>query len=435
MTEPGRSPDVQSPPAWMWVVVGLLAAWVALASLCKLAKCAEPGLVPVQAGHCPNGVCPVDPGFQGWQPYSGDPWQVQPQAAPQSSELRVTPIEPQQPWSDARIVKIRNYAGNGRFCFLSGSVVAIDGDPSYVLMCAHGLAGKGDPVVVIFNDGHSYDVGTVVDTDSGDVALLKLRSPRSEFFYIASQEPQSGETVYLFGFPESAAFRSRTGIYELENTVQFRIGGVGIPGESGGAVVNTSGLIVGVITETDSGRRGGLTFGPRLHCIRRLLDAIFPNRPGRIIPRASTPAPDQMPASPQEKKIVPPVAVEEPVVPPPVELPILPVPKDEFPPIGESPDAGSIGGKIGTAVGTVAVSTLGLSGGAATLAGLAFWYLGKRAGKKLRARVEPRVASAGSGGPADDGQFRADPASNTSSRNRHPAAQTGCFHQYELRSV
>jgi len=369
--------------------------------------CAGQYLVPVRPNECPPGqVCPVDPGLQGWGP--ANPYQVQQQ--PQG-QTYTAPLEPQQPWGDDRIVKLRN-ASDGGYDYLSGAVVSIQGDPSYVLLCGHSLQGKGDPVLVIFSDGTATDIGTVVGIGQGDVGLIKLRSPRAEYFNISDHEPQRGEKVYLAGFPNAEYLRTRETSYAIQNQYWFEVSGEGISGESGGTMVNQDGLIVGVISATDSGFRGGYTYGARLICIRRLLDSCFPNRPQTVVPPSGQYG-QGMPELPREQQVettppqaaTPPVKIDPPAQaapaetgPPIVIKPVLPrepqaaLPEETAP--EQSPgwlpslDTGS----LGATAGKLAAGALGIGGPIGMGIVGAGWLIGRRLGNRLSGHISGGLA-------------------------------------------
>lgn len=242
------------------------------------------------------------------------PAQQQPgQAGSQPQAVQVDPHEPCQPWQDARVVKIRNYDGTGqdgckRYGFLTGSIISVDGDSGYVLSCAHGNQGAGDPVLLIFNDGRTTCIGDTVDVDrEADCSIIKIRGKApAKSFSLAAVDPSPGHKLYLAGFANSTHWRGRwSSCRECSECIVAE--GPAISGESGGPVLNEQGQIVGVIDACDvgegeqcDGRHGTVTFCCRLRDIRGLLDRCCPNRRGLIVPRATPQTPQQpLPSPPQ----------------------------------------------------------------------------------------------------------------------------------------
>lgn len=256
----------------------------------------------------------------------------------QSGGLYIAPLEPQDPWPDERLVKVRNYnPQRGEYCYLSGALIDLGG-AKYVLTCSHGLAGVGDPVLVIFSDGRSTAVADCVaaeppiEAGGADCAVLRLRTAgQHQAFVVAEAEPQLGQSIWLAGFTEAQALRagnSRVIEWESEGVMLAR--GGAYHGESGGPVTNDRGQIVGVIHSTD----GATTSCCRLAPIRRMFDRLFPNRPGAIIPHAD--APRSEPPTPPSKSEggAEPAAPLAPVLPAPSPTPLLPYsPTPPLPPV------------------------------------------------------------------------------------------------------
>lgn len=168
----------------------------------------------------------------------------------------VAPFQPQAPWPDNRIVKIRDSNGPGTWGLGSGAVIAIDKDPSYILTCAHVTSGMDDWVLIIFSDGKSSDIAKVIAYDrQADCAILKLaEGPRDDSFKIAATEPATTERLYAAGFPEAGKIRIRHTLGSSINPGVFTFMGGSIDGESGGPVCNESGEVVAVIHKTDGHR-------------------------------------------------------------------------------------------------------------------------------------------------------------------------------------
>lgn len=178
----------------------------------------------------------------------------------------VAPLEPQAPWNDDRLVKIRNGAAGG-FEWGSGSIVENGGECRDVLTAAHCTSGMNDWVTIAFSDG-SADIGQVIACDqTADCALVQLVKSRSHAFRVGDADPQPGETVSSLGFPDAGQIRARTTRIVPAATNELIIEGAAAHGESGGPILNGRGEIVGVISATD-GRSG-------ICCHRRPIADLF----------------------------------------------------------------------------------------------------------------------------------------------------------------
>lgn len=235
------------------------------------------------------------------------------QAPPQqgNGQMYVAPQEPVEPWSDTRVVRIRNCLDEQKqmYCFLSGSQVEY-GAERYIVSCSHGLKGVGDPVLIIFNDGRTTGVADVVAAEPSvlengpDCSVLKLRDAKrwGEAFSLSPSPLVAGQEYVLSGFVDGHLRVRQTKFEGLNEQSHAVFDGQAIPGESGGPIIDLSGRLCGVIhscvAEKDQNgmpnpayvRGERLAFGCPLHYIQGLLDGVLPGRPGAIIPRR-----DQMP--------------------------------------------------------------------------------------------------------------------------------------------
>lgn len=201
-------------------------------------------------------------------------------------QLYGIPYIPEQPcaaWPEPRAVKLRNQIGDGEFAYVTGSVVRLGGDSSYVLTCAHGLGPAGDPLLVIFSDGRSADIGEVVAVDEADdVGLVRLKGgPRHDFFELADIEPPAGTRVWLAGFPQAGQY---IGLWSTIDHYQDFRHPTGVTmsvavctdqacdGMSGGHLITADGRLVGVIHSIDPGH----TLCARLNRVRLFLASRFP---------------------------------------------------------------------------------------------------------------------------------------------------------------
>ena len=216
----------------------------------------------------------------------------------------------------------------------TGALIDIAGVP-YVLSCAHkdhhGNPFKvGDRAGFYFNDG-AYADCTVVQVNEipVDACILRIdtqltRKPST--IPVATQYARQGDTVTVLGFPMGSwnVRQARVDGY-ADKGLSMQLIGAGIPGESGGPILNSSGEIVGVLSRTG----GGYTWCcplPRItelqNRVRGALDQLAPNRTGAFIPRqtprqshgsaggagSAGPAPSQ-PAPPQTSQQCPPANV------------------------------------------------------------------------------------------------------------------------------
>lgn len=214
---------------------------------------------------------------------------------PQMYGISYLPQEPQQPWSEKRVVKIRNKQPDG-YAYVTGSVVNYGGDSSYVVTCAHGIGDPGDPCLVTFNDGVTLDIAEVVQVDRfNDCSVLKLKGgPRPDYFEMAESDAPAGARIFGGGFMEGERWGGgyETVSYEEdiaqgnEKRVVGRFGGEAFQGQSGGPVVSMDSKLCGVIHSTNS--QG--TYYCRIVCVRSLFGRM---RGGVIvIPATPNPAPN-----------------------------------------------------------------------------------------------------------------------------------------------
>ncbi len=154
--------------------------------------------------------------------------------------------------------------------FGSGVIISKDG---YIITNNH-VVERATEVSVTLNDNQEY-IAKVVGTDSqSDIALLKIDG--EEFPYLTfgnSDALEVGEWVLAVGNPFNLTSTVTAGIVSAKNRGNVMGGGLGIqsfiqidaavnPGNSGGALVNTRGELVGINTAiySQTGNFAGYAF-------------------------------------------------------------------------------------------------------------------------------------------------------------------------------
>ena len=143
------------------------------------------------------------------------------------------------------IVRVKVKGGSGMSWNGSGSVVS----GNRVLTAAHVL-DKGLSYEVVYHDG-SFSAASVVNLNTqNDVGVLKVETVPNgvTILKVAGTAPDDGSYVEICGFGGSGALRhfsGHTGIYSED---VLGVDAYVIPGDSGGAVLNEAGEIVGVVS-------------------------------------------------------------------------------------------------------------------------------------------------------------------------------------------
>ena len=155
--------------------------------------------------------------------------------------------------------------------FGSGVIISKDG---YIITNNHVVAGASE-VSVTLNDNREF-TATVIGSDPGtDIALLKIESDK-EFEYVSfgsSDDLQVGEWVLAVGNPFNLTSTVTAGIVSAKNRANIVGEGKSLqsfiqvdaavnPGNSGGALVNTRGELVGINTAiySQTGNFAGYAF-------------------------------------------------------------------------------------------------------------------------------------------------------------------------------
>lgn len=169
----------------------------------------------------------------------------------------------------------------------SGSGVIITSD-GYIITNNHVINGA-DEIEVILNDKRSFS-GTVVGTDpSTDIALVKITAENLPVLqYGNSDNVQVGEWVLAVGNPFNLTSTVTAGIVSAKaRSVGILGGGSSMeafiqtdaavnPGNSGGALVNVQGELVGINTAiaTSNGSYQGYSFAVPVNIARKVVEDI-----------------------------------------------------------------------------------------------------------------------------------------------------------------
>jgi hypothetical protein len=129
-----------------------------------------------------------------------------------------------------------------------------------VLTCSHLFDGKPDKIFVEFADGRRFGARLVDRDETLDLAAVAIRRPEIEPIAVGEADP-AGELAAC-GYGQKGEFRSVQGSVVGEATAtgaafsSLMIGCEVRPGDSGGAVLDAAGRLVGVVW----GKHDGLTY-------------------------------------------------------------------------------------------------------------------------------------------------------------------------------
>jgi S1-C subfamily serine protease len=152
----------------------------------------------------------------------------------------------------------------------TGSGFVIDGD-GHILTNNHVVSGAQTIRVKLGSSATSYDAKVVGRDPATDLALLQVDAPSSDLHPLAlgdSSSVQVGDPVVAIGNPFGLDQTATTGIVSaLQRQIQapngFAISNViqtdaSInPGNSGGPLINSSGEVVGITSQIETGGSGG----------------------------------------------------------------------------------------------------------------------------------------------------------------------------------
>lgn len=143
------------------------------------------------------------------------------------------------------MVQVKVSCGNGLSKSGSGSVV----EGNRVVTAAHVLDG-GLSYEVTYFDG-SKSAGSVVNLNTqSDVGILKVQSVSSgvTILKVARKDPEDGSYVEICGFGGNGPLRHFSGHVGIYNGETLGVDAYVISGDSGGAALNESGELIGVVS-------------------------------------------------------------------------------------------------------------------------------------------------------------------------------------------
>jgi serine protease Do len=173
----------------------------------------------------------------------------------------------------------QNYLQQG-----SGSGVIISGD-GYIVTNNHVIAGA-DTIEVILNDKRTYQAEVIGSDASTDVALLKIREDNLPFLpYGNSEYVKVGEWALAVGNPFNLESTVTAGIISakgrnniLENNKRpieafIQTDAAVNPGNSGGALVNVNGELIGINTAiaSNNGAYQGYSFAVPVNIVKKVV--------------------------------------------------------------------------------------------------------------------------------------------------------------------
>lgn len=177
-------------------------------------------------------------------------------------------------------------AAAGREESASGSGVVIDADAGLIVTNNH-VIHHAEKITVRLIDGRRLDAETLGSDPDTDVALLRVKASNLTAVPIGdSATLEVGETVLAIGNPlllgqtvtsgiVSGLHRSNIGIERYEDFIQTDA--AIYPGNSGGALVNVRGQLVGINTAFIGAAKGnpGLGFAIPSKMVRAIVDQIL----------------------------------------------------------------------------------------------------------------------------------------------------------------
>jgi S1-C subfamily serine protease len=174
----------------------------------------------------------------------------------------------------------------------AGSGVVIDAAEGIIITNAHVIAGA-DEITVTVADGRDLQAQLVGSDARTDVAVIKLREPMPQAIPMGNSDRlEVGDFVLAIGNPfvvgqtvtsgiVSALHRNKLGIEEYEDFIQTDA--AIYPGNSGGALVNLRGELVGINTAfLGAGNTNpGMGFAIPISVVHSVADQILKNAEAR----------------------------------------------------------------------------------------------------------------------------------------------------------
>jgi serine protease DegQ len=174
----------------------------------------------------------------------------------------------------------------------SGVIVGVKGTTGYIVTNFHVIEGA-DRIGIKLNDGRAFEAQLVGRDAPTDIALLKVEAPGLVPIRLGGHKPlEVGDLVLAIGAPlglESTAtlgmisnlFRSSVNYRNFEGYIQHDASVN--PGNSGGALLNTDGELIGINTaiKSPSGGSVGLAFAQPIGLAMKIGDQIMKH--GRVL--------------------------------------------------------------------------------------------------------------------------------------------------------
>lgn len=171
----------------------------------------------------------------------------------------------------------------------SGVIISDDG---YIVTNNHVVA-EADKIEIILNDNRSYEAKVIGTDPTTDLALIKIDERNLEFLpYGNSNDITVGQWVLAVGNPlyltstvtagiVSAMARNIDILRENNNNLQIesfiQTDAAVNPGNSGGALINTSGQLIGINTAIASrtGSYTGYSFAVPVNLVKKVMDDLL----------------------------------------------------------------------------------------------------------------------------------------------------------------
>lgn len=174
----------------------------------------------------------------------------------------------------------------------SGVIVGVKGNTGYIVTNFHVIEGA-DRIGVKMNDGRAFEAKLIGRDAPTDIALLSFEAPNLVPIRLGGRKAlEVGDLVIAIGSPlglESTAtlgmisnlFRSSVHYRNFEGYIQHDASVN--PGNSGGALINTEGELIGINTaiKSPSGGNVGLAFAQPVGLAMKIGDQIMKN--GRVL--------------------------------------------------------------------------------------------------------------------------------------------------------
>jgi Do/DeqQ family serine protease len=218
------------------------------------------------------------------KPYNQKPLQRPPQYAPTNFIGAASLVTP-------AVVNIRTlsassfeWLGSGSYTSSNGSGVIVSYD-GYIVTNNH-VIEDGGKIEVTLNDHREYSAQLIATDPATDIALLKIDEKDLPFLLFGNSDSlRVGEWVLAVGNPFNLSSTVTAGIvsalgrsidvldsdYSIESFIQTDA--AVNPGNSGGALVNTNGDLVGINTAimTQTGRYEGYSFAVPANLVQKVI--------------------------------------------------------------------------------------------------------------------------------------------------------------------